>query len=166
MADPIRIISYTPHLREAFVALNRVWIERYFGMEEEDERELNDVEGVIIAPGGDVLFALPEGAPLVPESVLGCIGIYVRDPGIYEIIKLAVRDDVQGKGLGKRLMQAAMDRIGEMGAQKAIILSNSSLAPAMQLYKVMGFREAELGYKHLFERADIEFEYLYPAKEA
>lgn len=152
----IRIISYTPELLPAFQSLNRAWISRYFRIEEEDERELTEAEVVILGSGGEIFFALEEGADIVPENVLGCVGIYVRGEDFYELIKLAVRDDAQGRGVGRKLMQAALDCMRAQGASRAVILSNRKLAPAMALYKAMGFVEVELGYKHLFERCDIE----------
>lgn len=153
---PVTIIPYTPELLLAFQRLNRIWISRYFRVEAEDERELDEAEALIVATGGQIFFALEEGAELHPDNVLGCIGVFLREPDFYEIIKLAVRDDAQGLGLGRKLMQAGLDFIRDAGADRAIILSNRSLAPAMALYAAMGFTEVELGYKHLFDRCDIE----------
>lgn len=152
----IQIIPYTPALLPAFQRLNRIWISRYFRVEEEDARELEQAEALIVQTGGQIFFALEEGAALHADSVLGCVGVFRREPDFYEIIKLAVRDDAQGLGLGRRLMQAGLDFIRAAGADRAIILSNRSLAPAMALYASMGFTEVELGYTHLFERCDIE----------
>lgn len=152
----IRVVPYHPALLPAFQALNRAWISRYFHVEAEDERELEQAEEVVVNAGGQIFFALPQDAPLVPQQVLGCVGIYLRAPDCYEIIKLAVRDDAQGLGIGRRLMQEALDFVAAQGAERAVILSHNSLAPAMALYKAMGFSEAELGYKHLFERCNIE----------
>lgn len=153
---PVTIIPYTPELLPAFQRLNRIWISRYFRVEAEDERELDEAEALIVATGGQIFFALEAGAELHPDNVLGCIGVFLREPDFYEIIKLAVRDDAQGLGLGRKLMQAGLDFIRDAGADRAIILSNRSLAPAMALYAAMGFTEVELGYKHLFDRCDIE----------
>lgn len=152
----MKIVPYTPALLPAFQQLNRVWISRYFSIEAEDERELDRAEDVIIAKGGQIFFALEEGAELKPENVLGCVGVYVRAADFYEIIKLAVRDDAQGLGLGRRLTQTAMDYIRDQGADRAVILTNRKLAPAMTLYASMGFVEVDLGYKHLFTRCDTE----------
>lgn len=153
---PITVIPYDAALLPAFDALNRVWISRYFRVEEEDERELAQAEALIVKSGGQIFFALEEGAEATPENVLGCVGVYLREPDFYEIIKLAVRDDAQGRGVGRKLMQAGMDFIAAEGGSRAVILSNRSLKPAMALYAAMGFTEVELGYKHLFERCDIE----------
>lgn len=152
----VQIIPYTPELLPAFQQLNRIWISRYFRIEPEDERELEQAEEVILGSGGQIFFALAEGVATAPENVLGCVGVFVREPDFYEIVKLAVRDDAQGLGLGRKLTQAALDFIHDAGASRAVILSNRGLAPAMRLYASMGFVEVELGYTHLFERCDIE----------
>jgi GNAT superfamily N-acetyltransferase len=152
----IEIIAYEPALLPAFQQLNKVWIDRYFRVEAEDERELAMAEDLLVNAGGQIFFALEKGAPHTPEHVLGCVGVYVREENFYEVIKLAVADHAQGRGLGRKLMQAALDYIASQGASRAVILSNRSLKPAMALYADMGFVEVDLGYKHLFERADIE----------
>lgn len=157
MPAPIDIIPYAPALLPAFQRLNRAWISRYFRIEEEDERELQEAEAVILGSGGQIFFAFERGAAHTPQNVLGCVGVYLREADFYEIIKLAVADAAQGRGLGRTLMQVALDFIAaQPDATRAVILTNSSLGPAMALYRSMGFVEVELGFKHLFERADTE----------
>lgn len=167
MTATIEIIPYDAALLPAFQSLNRAWISHYFRIEPEDERELANAEAVILSTGGQIFFALEQGAERLPENVLGCVGVYVREADFYEIIKLAVADRAQGRGLGKLLMDAAMGFIAaQPDATRAVILSNRSLGPAMALYAKMGFVEVELGYKHLFERADIELVCPLPVKVA
>lgn len=156
MADPMDIVPYDPTLLHAFQRLNRAWISRYFRMEAEDERELEQAEALIIDTGGQIFFAFEHGAEHIADNVLGCVGVFIREPDFYEIIKLAVDDNAQGRGIGRKLMQQALDFIAQSGATRAIILSSRSLSPAMGLYTAMGFSEVELGYKHLFDRCDIE----------
>lgn len=153
---PIAIVPYAPHLQPAFERLNRAWISQYFRIEPEDERELQQAESLIVATGGQIFFAFEQGAEQTEQNVLGCVGVFLREPDFYEIIKLAVADNAQGRGLGRKLMQVAIDFIVAEGGSRAVILSNRALKPAMALYAQMGFEEVELGYKHLFERADIE----------
>lgn len=159
MSQNVDIITYDRALLPAFQTLSRAWLERYLRIEPEDERELEMAEELLINDGGQIFFALEKEAARIPENVLGCVGVYRREPGFYEIIKLAVVDHAQGRGLGRRLTQTALDFIAAQGASRAVILSNRSLAPAIALYLSMGFVEADLGYKHLFETADIEMVY-------
>ena len=156
MSRDVEIIAYDRALLPAFQHLNKIWIDRYFRVEPEDERELQMAEELLVDAGGQIFFAIEKGAARIPENVLGCVGVYLRKPDFYEIIKLAVSDHAQGRGLGRKLAQTALDFIAAQGASRAVILSNRSLTPAIALYTSMGFVEVELGYKHLFERADIE----------
>lgn len=156
MSQNIDIVTYDRALLPAFQSLNKIWIERYFRVEPEDERELEMAEELLVNAGGHVFFALEKDAERTPENVLGCVGVYMREPGFYEIIKLAVADHAQGRGLGRKLTQAAVDFIAAQGADRAVILSSRRLTPAISLYLSMGFVETDLGYKHLFERCDIE----------
>lgn len=156
MFRDVEIIAYDRALLPAFQRLNKIWIDRFFHLEAEDERELEMAEELLVNAGGQIFFALEKDAPRIPENVLGCVGVYLRKPDFYEIIKLAVADHAQGRGLGRKLAQTAVDFIAAQGASRAVILSNRSLVPAISLYNDMGFIEVELGYKHLFERADIE----------
>ena len=150
------IVSYDPALLPAFQQLNRTWIERYFRIEPEDERELLQAEELLVNNGGQVFFALEKGAERKPENVLGCVGIYKRSADFYEMIKLAVADHAQGCGLGRIMTQTAIDYIASQGASRVCILSSRKLTPAITLHNSMGFVETDFGYKELFERCDIE----------
>lgn len=150
------IVPFDRALLPAFQQLNRIWIERFFRIEPEDERELLNAEELLVNNGGQVFFALEKGAERKPENVLGCVGVYKRAPDFYEMIKLAVADHAQGRGLGRILTQTAIDFIASQGANRVCILSSRKLGPAISLYNSMGFVETEFGYKELFERCDIE----------
>ncbi|MCH2547672.1 MAG: GNAT family N-acetyltransferase [Alphaproteobacteria bacterium] len=156
MAMTCHILPYKLELLPAFQKLNRIWIARYFKVEPEDERELAQAQSLLVEAGGQIFFACEDADCHDPDAVLGCVGVYRREEDFYEIIKLAVADNAQGLGLGRKLMQAAIEFIAAQGASRAIILSSRSLSPAMGLYTAMGFYEVDLGYKHLFERCNIE----------
>lgn len=156
MAD-IEIVTYQPHLRSAFEALNRAWIEQLFRIEDEDIEELVNAEANLIGSGGQIFFAFDKGAEQVAENVLGTIGVYIRGPEFHEIVKLGVRADAKGRGLGRKLVERAIEYIREKGASRAVILTNSRLHTAVKMYRDMGFVEVDLGYKPMFERCDLEF---------
>jgi GNAT superfamily N-acetyltransferase len=58
-----------------------------------------------------------------------------------ELIKMSARDDMQGKGIGRALMDAAIAKSHEMGAKQIWLETNTSLAAALALYRKSGFRE-------------------------
>ena len=60
--------------------------------------------------------------------------------GGYELAKMAVDETVRGRGIGKRLMTAAVELARELKAPRLYIETNSSLKNAIGLYEAHGFR--------------------------
>jgi putative acetyltransferase len=58
--------------------------------------------------------------------------------------KLAVAPSARGKGIGRRLVRAAIDFAKGAGAGKMTLESNQKLATALKLYESMGFVHAAL----------------------
>ena len=58
-----------------------------------------------------------------------------------DLIKMCVRPDVQGKGIGRGLMNAAIAKSREMGAKKIRLETNTKLDAARAMYRRSGFRE-------------------------
>jgi len=61
--------------------------------------------------------------------------------GGFEVAKMAVADAHKGRGHGRALMQACVDRVRAAGAPRLYLETNSALAPALGLYRAFGFRE-------------------------
>ena len=133
----MQIIDYRPDLAPAFKALNEAWITRHFALERQDIEVLEDPFGKIIAPGGAVMF-VSDG-----ETIAGCVALKALDDGGFEVAKMAVADGYKGRGLGRMLMQACVDRAEAEGATRLYLETNSALAPAMALYRSFGFVELE-----------------------
>ena len=79
--------------------------------------------------------------------------------GGYEVAKMAVADAFKGRGLGRALM-AAMRRArrGAAGAPRLYLETNSSLAPALALYRTFGFVEITPPEPSPYARADVVME--------
>jgi GNAT superfamily N-acetyltransferase len=148
----IRIVDYEPRHREAFRDLNLAWIEEYFVVEGPDRRQLSDPEGTILAPGGAILVA-----ELGAEPVAVCALIVAGD-GHFELAKMATRKDVRGTGVGRKVMTAAIEKARALGAHKLSLLSHHSLAPALALYRSVGFVDAAMPAGNEYERADVSME--------
>lgn len=131
----LEVVEYRPALRDAFVRLNRQWIEHYFAIEPRDEAVFGDVEGRILAPGGAIFFVLADGEPL------GTCAMQVESPGVYQLAKMAVDPAARGRGYGDLLMDAAIAWARARGARRVELLSNTTLAPAIALYRKHGFVE-------------------------
>ena len=147
----MEIVEFEPRHAQAFQALNEAWISKYFVIEPKDREVLGDPQGKIIDKGGRVFMALKEGEPV------GCAALLKMDDGGYEVAKMTVSETLRGSGLGRLLMPRCIDAGAEMGATRLYLETNSSLAPALGLYRAMGFRDlapAETPYV----RADVFME--------
>lgn len=140
---------YEPNDVAAFVALNREWIEKYFTIEEEDERVFAN-PGQIIEDGGTILMAV-EG-----QQIVGTCALIKLDAGRYELAKMAVAPTSRNRGVGSFLMSTALAQAEVMGAQQLILQTNSRLVSALRLYERSGFRQVqESGAHSTFTRAEI-----------
>ncbi|PZQ58083.1 MAG: N-acetyltransferase, partial [Phenylobacterium zucineum] len=63
------------------------------------------------------------------------------DDGGYEVAKMTVSETLRGSGLGRLLMQRCIDAGAEAGATRLYLETNSSLGPALGLYRAMGFQD-------------------------
>ena len=131
----MQIVEFEPSHAEAFRTLNEAWISRYFVIEPKDQEVLNDPQGKIIDRGGRIFMALKDGVPV------GCAALLKMDDGGYEVAKMTVSEALRGSGLGKLLMQRCIDAGAELGATRLYLETNSSLGPALGLYRAMGFKD-------------------------
>ncbi len=145
----MQIVDFRPELAGAFKALNEAWITKLFALEPKDEAVLGDPEGQVIARGGRILFAL-DGAEAV-----GCCALMALPDGGFEVAKMAVADAYKGRGLGRALMAAAVERARAAGAPRLYLETNSGLAPALALYRSFGFAEVTPAEPSPYARADI-----------
>ncbi|MBU1379002.1 MAG: GNAT family N-acetyltransferase [Alphaproteobacteria bacterium] len=147
----MEIVEFEPGHAQAFHSLNAAWISKYFVLEAKDVEVLTDPEGKIVARGGRIFMALKDGV------AVGCAALLKMGDGGYEVAKMTVSEDLRGSGLGRLLMQRCIDAGAEMGATRLYLETNSSLGPALGLYRAMGFRDlppAETPYV----RADVFME--------
>jgi len=149
---------------EAFGQLNAEWITAFFALEAKDRETLADPFGRYIEPGGDVLLARDSDG-----RVIGCVALEPTGGGVFELSKMAVSPAERGCGIGRLLLQAAIDRARALGASSLFLGSNRRLAAAVQLYESAGFRHvprervgplpyarADVFMKLSFEHAGVE----------
>jgi GNAT superfamily N-acetyltransferase len=80
--------------------------------------------------------------------------------GSVELSKMGVRPAAQGRGVGRLLVAAAIDRAREMGMKRVYIETNSILAPAIKLYRDAGFVPLKERIPTPYARADVQLELL------
>ena len=129
----MEIVEFASGHAPAFKALNEAWIGKYFALEAKDREVLGDPQGKIIDKGGRIFVAIKDGV------AVGCAALLKMDDGGYEVAKMTVSEALRGSGLGRLLMQRCIEAGAEMGATRLYLETNSSLAPALGLYRAMGF---------------------------
>lgn len=131
----MEIVAFRPEHAAAFRTLNEAWIARHFTIEPKDREVLDDPQGKIIARGGKIFMGLEDGRPV------GTAALIRMDDGGYEVAKMCVDEAMRGSGLGRALMQACIDEGARLGAGRLYLETNSSLGPALGLYRAMGFKD-------------------------
>jgi len=142
---------YENKFQPDFKRLNEEWIKRYFEIEESDLVALNEPQKYILNKGGEIFVALEN------EKVLGvCAMIKSKIPNYnYELAKMAVSPEAQGKGVGFNLANYAIDWVKAQNANKIFLDSNSILEPAIKLYRKLGFSEIQ-GIESPYARTNIQ----------
>ncbi|MGL5438056.1 MAG: GNAT family N-acetyltransferase [Lachnospiraceae bacterium] len=149
----MKIVSYDPKYKRDFIEMNKAWIADMFVLEDEDIREMGNIEPYI-ENGGQIFFALDDD-----EHVMACCMIAPREDGDWEIMKFAARGMYTGTGAGSSCLKACIDYAKEKHLKKIIIVSNRKCEHAVHLYRKFGFIEIPVDKeKFPFERADIAFE--------
>lgn len=149
----VKIVEYHPKYQSAFKALNEEWISTYFEMEEADHKALDNPEAYILNKGGKILIALYKDEPLGV-----CALIKMEDPHYdFEMAKMAVSPEAQGKNIGWLLGQAIIGTAVALGASKIYLESNTILKPAINLYYKLGFQKIS-GHPTPYRRCNIQME--------
>ena len=75
------------------------------------------------------------------DNVLGCAGLIPQSPDLVEFSTLAVSPDVQGRGLGRTLLESAIEEAKNQGFSKMFLWTYEHMKFAIALYKKYGFVE-------------------------
>ena len=152
----VDIVPYEPRYQSAFKELNEAWIKMYWQVEEADHKVLDHPQEFILDRGGCIFVALYRGEP---AGV--CALCKLDDPFYdYELAKLAVSPEVQGKGIGKLLGEEVLRKAAELGGRRIFLESNTLLHPAICLYRKLGFREIAGHHPAAYTRVNIQMELL------
>jgi putative acetyltransferase len=134
LTSEIELRLYQPGDANAFRDLNKDWIARYFKVEEHDLIQLNDPDGSVLRPGGQIVMVIADG------ERIGCCALVFVKPGVFEVAKMAVSERYRGHGIGRRLLEYTIVQAKAMGAHTLELASNTKLANAVHLYESLGFR--------------------------
>lgn len=147
----IEIVDYRPSHAIFFRELNFEWIRKYFEIEESDRKILEDPRSTILQDGGVILIALKD------ENPVGTCALIKMSEDTFELAKMAVTEEVQGQKIGWKIGLFAIEKARALGAKKIVLETNSVLAPAISLYRKLGFVDAI--YKESpYNRCNVQME--------
>jgi len=152
-ASAVRVLPYEPRYARDFKRLNLEWLRKYFRVEPIDERVLSR-PSAILRQGGVILLARKG------RQIIGTCALLKAGEARFELSKMAITESYQGLGVGRRLLLAALKAFEDLGGGELFLETNSILAPAITLYKSVGFVHAPrpAGPAH-YVRADVYMRY-------
>lgn len=134
----VQVIDYKPEHQPYFEQLNRSWIEKYFWMEPVDVAVLQHPQEHILAQGGHILMAEYD------NEIVGTVALKLINVSTFEFTKMVVDEKYRGLKVGELLAKAAITWCMERNVTDVILYSNTILAPAISLYRKLGFVEIPL----------------------
>jgi DNA-binding MarR family transcriptional regulator len=149
----VKFVPYSKKYKTVFKELNAEWIHNYFEMEDADLKILDHPESYVLKKGGYIAMALYDNKPV------GTCALVKMNKDTYELAKMAVSPNCQGKGIGYLIGLHVIEKAKEMGAKKLYLESNTLLKPAIQLYYKLGFQKVSRGSSP-YARCNIQMELL------
>jgi len=153
-APDIEIRSFQSEDSPVFRLLNEAWITKYFSLENEDRLTLGNPEERILKPGGHIFMAIAN------NKCIGCCALILLGPGLFEVAKMAVAEEHQGRGIGRKMLEYTIAQAKALGARTLFLGSNTRLREAIHLYESAGFRHLppERVPSSPYERANVFME--------
>jgi len=147
----IQIIPFQAQYATDFYQLNIEWLEKYFYVEEYDEKVLRNPQSYILDTNGFIFFAIMD------NKVIGTYAL-INQKECYELSKMAISPKYQGLKIGQQLLEHCIQFSREQGWFKIMLYTSSVLKPAMHLYQKFDFIEVKLEKEVIYDRADIKME--------
>ena len=149
----MQIVENQSEYLDDFIRLNEEWISSYFEIEEVDKL-LAANPYRIIENGGYIFTAISNG------KAVGVCALFKESNDVFELARMAVSLNEQGKGIGNILIQTCLTKLKSIAAKKIYLVSNTKLESAIFLYKKHGFITKSLGQHPVYSRANIVMEQL------
>ncbi len=115
------------------------------------DADLDDLPAYYLDPGG--MFELLETAN---GELVGTVGLVPLDHHRAELRKMYLHPNWRGRGLGKRLLERALQRARDLGLQQVELETASALKEAIALYERYGFKRKPAP-QHLSPQCNLAF---------
>lgn len=150
--EEVKIIPFESKYASDFARLNIAWLEKYFVVEPHDADLLERCETTIIAKGGHIFFAK------IDDEIAGTFSLIKIKEGYYELGKMAVSPNFQGKKIGQKLMEHCIAFSKGEEWNMLILYSNSILKNALHIYSKYGFVYVPVEENSPYKRSDVKME--------
>ncbi len=148
---PFSIISFEPKYAADFIRINLEWLDKYELTEAADIFMLENYQSEILDTGG-AIFLVKAG-----DAIVGSAALINEGNGLFELAKMAVTVQFQGRGISNMLIEKCLEKALELRAKKVYLVSNSRLTTAIGLYKKYGFINVPVTNNH-YANADVMME--------
>ncbi|MBE15801.1 MAG: GNAT family N-acetyltransferase [Cytophagaceae bacterium] len=136
-----------------FKALNIAWLEKYFYVEAYDREVLSHPKKYILDKGGYIFMVDYKG------DTIGTMALLKHPNEIYEFTKMAVAPDLQGLGIGQKMMAYVIAFAKAQDLKGLILYSNTKLENAIYIYRKYGFIEIPQEQEVIYKRSNIKMKY-------
>lgn len=119
-----------------------------FGLRPDPSNTDADLRNVERSYAGGAFDVLVDSA----GTIVGCVGLYPLEKGTCELRKMYLLRAYRGQGLGRRLLEHALERAASFGFSRVVLETACVLQDATRLYERCGF----LPYtpEHMSKRCD------------
>ena len=146
----ISIESFKKEYTSAFYSLNKEWIEESWELEESDINDLSTPKEYIIDKGGEVFFAIKDNKVIATSAM-----VYIDD-STFELAKMTVAKEFRGLGIANQLMDRCIDFAKGKNAKYIVLITNSALVIARNLYDKYRFKEIDLDSDKYGDRGNVK----------
>jgi len=151
IGNMIELIEYSDKYHSDFRRINLEWLDKYNLTESHDLMVLDDPKGTILDRGGFIWLAK------AGDEIIGSAALMNEGHGIFELAKMTVTKNWQGRGISKTLIETCLKKAKEIGVKKLTLFSNHQLQTALKLYEKYGFKNVEVKDSP-FATADVKME--------
>jgi len=145
-----QIKEYEDRYHQEFKEISLEWLYKYDLYEKADD-DLLDNPNKYLKNGG--LFFLAHAN----NEIAGTVCLNPVNKNTFELLKLGVRENYKGLGIGRELIQICIYICLEKKIETVILETSSKLVDAIKLYEKIGFSQVEIKDSY-YESADVKME--------